>query len=46
MNNFLQTAYRNTLLEIKRLAETEEFCPTTLIYLIETEATKALRIQN
>jgi hypothetical protein len=46
MNTFLQTSYRNTLLDIKRLAETEEFSPSTLLYLIETAASTALRIPS
>jgi hypothetical protein len=44
MSAFIQTAYRNSLLEIKRLAEMEDFCPTTLIYLIDSEAHKALTL--
>jgi hypothetical protein len=42
MSSFLQTAYQNSLREIKRLAETEEFSPETLLYMIDTEAHKAL----
>jgi hypothetical protein len=46
MSSFHQTAYLNALREIKRLAEIEDFSPTTLIYLIDSEAAKALRINN
>jgi hypothetical protein len=44
MSTFLQTAYQNSLHEIKRLAELEDFSPATLIYLIDTEAHKALTL--
>jgi hypothetical protein len=44
MSTFHQTAYLNALREIKRLAEIEDFSPTTLIYLIDTEAHKALTL--
>ncbi len=43
MTTFIQTAYQSALLEIKRLTEIEDYSPTTLLYLIDTEAGKALR---
>lgn len=44
MSSFHQTAYLNALREIKRLAEIEDFSPTTLIYLIDQQAHSALRL--
>jgi hypothetical protein len=44
MSSFHQTAYLNALREIKRLAEIEDFSPTTLVYLIDTEAARALAV--
>jgi len=44
MHTFLQTVYRNALIDIKRIAEDEELTPSTLIYLIDQAAHAALAV--
>jgi hypothetical protein len=44
MHTFLQTVYRNALVDIKRIAETEELSPSTLLYLIDQAAMAALAV--
>jgi hypothetical protein len=44
MHSFLQTAYRNTLVDIKRIAENEELDASTLVYLIDSAARSALAL--
>ena len=44
MHSFLQTVYRNALVDIKRIAENEELDATTLVYLIDSAAGTALTV--
>jgi len=44
MQTFLQTVYKNALVDIKRIAENEEFDATTLVYLIDSAARAALAV--